>query len=123
MYLNEKKLSGLKCPDNKKPLKGKTAAAVLFRYMKDNFSDLEGQVWGCHNNLNNYSDIAGIYAARVTLTNSGNEPRVYGWVFDQNGNALYVADVLDETPDAFARVAALCGAFLDAFNCYMDINA
>lgn len=64
----------------------------------------------------------GTYAARIVINNSGNEPRVYAWVLDNKDNVLFVADYLQNTPDAYARTAAACGAFLDAFNCYMYLN-
>lgn len=35
---------------------------------------------------------------------------------------MKVNDILQATTDAYARTAAACGAFLDAFNCYMFLN-
>lgn len=121
MYMSKEKFDGLKCPSNKKPMQGKIAGRIISNYMNAAYKDLKTCDGG--SNVYNYNDLTDIYAARVVLTNSGNEPRVYGWVMDNDGRALFTADYLEETPDAYARVAALCGAFLDTFNAYMDINA
>lgn len=121
MYMSKEKFDGLKCPSNKKPMQGKTAGRIISDYMNVVYKDLKTCDGGSE--VYDYNDLTDTYAARILLNNSGNEPRVYGFVMDNNGKILFAADCLDETPDAYARVAALCGAFLDTFNAYMDINA
>lgn len=121
MYMSKEKFDGLKCPSNKKPMQGKVAGRIISDYMNAAYKDLKTCDGG--SKVYNYNDLTDTYAAKIEMKNSGNEARVYSWVLDNNDNVLFVADYLQDTPDAYARTAALCGAFLDTFNAYMDINA
>lgn len=123
MNLDNVKWGYLTHKDKKKALKGTEADRFIRDYLKAAHADIMS---GCDTAIKLYKiDTldADTYAAKIEMKNSGNEPRVYAWVLDNKGNVLFVADYLQDTPDAYARTAAVCGAFLDAFNCYMFLNA
>ena len=64
----------------------------------------------------------GVYAKNVRIVSSGNEPRIYGFVEDNNGEILASADILRTDPAAYADIARYCGAFMEAFNLYCYYN-
>ena len=64
----------------------------------------------------------GVYAKNVRIVSSGNEPRIYGFVEDNNGEILASANILRTDPAAYADVARYCGAFMEAFNLYCFYN-
>lgn len=64
----------------------------------------------------------GIYAKNIKIVSSGNEPKLYGFVEDQNGEVLAVARIFDTSPAGYAAVATYCGAFMEAFNLYCYYN-
>lgn len=122
MYFDEIKCGYLTHKNKKKALKGVEANRLIDDYLHLKNADIMS---GCDTASKLYKiDTldADTYAAKIEMNNSGNEPRVYAWVLDNKDNVLFVADYLQDTPDAYARTAAACGAFLDAFNCYMYIN-
>lgn len=122
MYLDGMKCGYLTHKDKKKALKGTEADRFIRDYLKAAHADVMS---GCDTALKLYKIgtlDADTYAAKIEMNNSGNEARVYAWVLDNKDNVLFVANYLQDTPDAYARTAAACGAFLDAFNCYMDLN-
>ena len=100
-----------------KAKKCSVARGVLRNYCKLCALNLEGA------SINIKKDIEpGIYAARIEMTSSGNEARVYGFVYDNNGDILASANKLSADPAAYADVARYCGAFMEAFNMYTDLN-
>lgn len=92
--------------DKKKALKGVEANRLIDDYLNLKNADIMS---GCNTDLKLYKIgalDADTYAAKIEMKNSGNEPRVYAWVLDNNDNVLFVADYLQDTPDAYARTAA-----------------
>lgn len=61
-------------------------------------------------------------AKRIEIVSSGNEPKIYAHVYDENDVVLYYAGMLETSPEAYATAAAHAGYFMELFNQYIDIN-
>lgn len=122
MILRKENIEALTHKNAKKALKGIEANHIIYDFLHEKYSDIMS---GCDTGIKLYKIdrlAPDTYAAKIEMKQSGNEPRVYSWVIDNHDNVLFVADYLQDTPDAYARTAAACGAFLDAFNTYMYLN-
>ena len=76
-----------------------------------------------YNHIRDYDKLSDqIYAKNIEIVSSGNEPKIYAYVMDNNENVLFVAGLLDTSPEAYAKVASYAGFFLEKFNLYIDIN-
>lgn len=62
------------------------------------------------------------YAANITITSSGNEPKLYARVYDNHENEIIYLRILDASPAAYSEIASAAGAFLETFNLYVFYN-
>ena len=118
-YLGKKDIEILK---TYKPENIKNMYHCIFTYFKEaglNEMELSSVSTAYNDNivLNDQS-----YAKEIRIVSSGNEPKIYGYVIDNNNNTLYVAGLLDTSPEAYAQIAKFTGFFLEKFNLYIDIN-
>ena len=64
----------------------------------------------------------GCYAAYIKINSSGNEPKIYAHVYDNNDRPLVYYKKLATDPTSYGEVAAAAGAFLETFNEYVFYN-
>lgn len=63
-----------------------------------------------------------VYAQKIDISASGNEPKVYARVYDNDGKEVYYCSYLSDKPEAYGIVAEVAALFLDTFNKYMYCN-
>ena len=108
--------------ETNKPEKLQNMYGCIFSYMKDaginenEFSSIS-TAYNKDITLNDQ-----IYAKNIEIVSSGNEPKIYAYVNDNNDNILFCAGLLDTSPEAYAKVSKIAGFFLEKFNLYIDIN-
>lgn len=110
------------CKENQEKLTVKNAKKVnvVFRTLNNYCKEYEKNT-ECDINIKKDLE-PGTYAKNIKIVSSGNEPRLYGFVKDQNGEVLAVASIFDTSPAGYAAVATYCGAFMEAFNLYCYYN-
>lgn len=118
-YINKKDWEIL---ETSKPEKLQNMYGCIFAYMKEagiNENELSSisTAYKTEIVLNDQ-----IYAKEVQIISSGNEPKIYAYVNDNKNRMLFCAGLLDTSPEAYAKVAAIAGFFLEKFNLYIDIN-
>lgn len=116
MFLSSEIIEAL---TTKKPEKANNYNRTIIDYVRKNceaFAHLENYNTG-KTDLDSES-----YAAKVEIVSSGNEPKIYAYVLDNNKNVLFSCRRLGTSCEDYAIVASVAGLYLETFNQYMTIN-
>ena len=123
MYLCEETMNALTV---KKAGKIDTAYYTIFHYLEKKHPALFGREseieHGESYGIKKDAFPAGIYAARIEITSSGNEPKLYAHIVDKDRNPLYYCRIFDTSPAGYGKLAAAAGAIMETFNLYAYYN-
>lgn len=119
-YINKKDWEFLEI---EKPEKVNNCFNAIFKYMEHenlNKDDFSSTGWNLSDKITKIDDQ--IYAKEISICSSGNEPKIYAHVLDNNDHSLFWVCLLETSPAAYGKAAAITGFFLEKFNLYIDIN-
>ena len=103
-----------------------TAYYTIFHYLENKMPELFGRAaeieHGESYGIKKDRLPVGVYAAKIEITSSGNEPKLYAHIVDKDGMPLYYCRIFDTTPEGYGKIAAAAGAIMETFNLYAYYN-
>ena len=99
------------------------AVRTVENYIRQTYGDILEVVETGHGQVLKAKEIkAGAYGARIEIVSSGNEPKLYAHIMDNNGESIYYCRIFDTTPNGYGKLAQAAGAFMEVYNLYLYYN-
>jgi len=108
----------------KNPYNTKNADSAIFSYIRKLFPVFLESVenYGDGERMKAEALPRGIYADRIEIKSSANEPKLYAHVIDGENKTIFWCRILETSPQAYGKLAAVAGAYMEAFNLYTEYN-